>query len=78
MTETKQAGRSALEDAAINYMSRSVGEGTIVRIVGPVVDVKFGELVPAIYSALSVEADTPMGHISTMLEVESQLPGGIF
>ena len=77
MTETKQAGRSALEDAAINYMSRSVGEGTIVRIVGPVVDVKFGELVPAIYSALSVEADTPMGHISTMLEVESQLPGGI-
>ncbi|MBQ9620578.1 MAG: F0F1 ATP synthase subunit beta, partial [Atopobiaceae bacterium] len=77
MTETKQAGRSALEDAAINYMSRSVGEGTIVRIVGPVVDVQFGELVPAIYSALSVEADTPMGHISTMLEVESQLPGGI-
>ncbi|MBQ3338714.1 MAG: F0F1 ATP synthase subunit beta [Atopobiaceae bacterium] len=77
MTETKQAERSALEDAAYNYMNRSVGEGTIVRIVGPVVDVKFGELVPAIYSALSVEADTPMGHISTMLEVESQLPGGI-
>ena len=77
MTETKQAERSALEDAAYNYMNRSVGEGTIVRIVGPVVDVQFGELVPAIYSALSVEADTPMGHISTMLEVESQLPGGI-
>ena len=77
MADTKQAERSALEEAAYNYMNRSVGEGTIVRIVGPVVDVQFGERVPAIYTALSVEADTPMGHISTMLEVESQLPGGV-
>ena len=32
MAESKQQGRSALEDAAIKYMNRSVGEGTIVRI----------------------------------------------
>ena len=55
----------------------TAGEGHIVRIVGPVVDVKFEGQVPAIYNALTVEADTPMGHVSTILEVESQLPGGV-
>ncbi|MBQ9005543.1 MAG: F0F1 ATP synthase subunit beta, partial [Atopobiaceae bacterium] len=50
---------------------------TIVRIVGPVVDVQFDEQVPAIYTALTVDADTPMGHVNTVLEVESQLPGGV-
>ncbi len=52
-------------------------KGVIVRIVGPVVDVKFEEHIPAIYTALVVDADTPFGHIHTVLEVESQLPGGI-
>ncbi|WP_251158894.1 F0F1 ATP synthase subunit beta [Caniella muris] len=52
-------------------------KGVIVRIVGPVVDVKFEEHIPAIYTALIVDADTPFGHIHTVLEVESQLPGGI-
>ena len=66
-----------LEQAALRYLNRSVGTGTIVRIVGPVVDVQFEGEVPAIYSALTVEADTPVGHISCVLEVESQMAGGI-
>ena len=66
-----------LEQAASRYLNRSVGTGTIVRIVGPVVDVQFEGEVPAIYSALTVEADTPVGHISCVLEVESQMPDGI-
>ena len=39
--------RSALEDAAIQQMSRTAGTGTIVRIVGPVVDVQFGNRMPS-------------------------------
>ena len=77
MSPAKTEQRSLLEEAAYNYMNRSVGDGTIVRIVGPVVDVQFDEQVPAIYTALTVDADTPMGHVNTVLEVESQLPGGV-
>ena len=77
MSPAKTEQRSLLEEAAYNYMNRSVGNGTIVRIVGPVVDVQFDEQVPAIYTALTVDADTPMGHVNTVLEVESQLPGGV-
>ena len=69
--------RSLLEEAAYNYMNRSVGNGTIVRIVGPVVDVQFDGQVPAIYTALTVDADTPVGKVECVLEVESQLPGGV-
>ncbi len=65
------------ERAALNVMKRSAGTGTIVRIVGPVVDVRFDSEVPAIYSALTVEATTPMGKVSTVLEVESELPGNV-
>ena len=67
----------AFERAALSLLRKSAGVGTIVRIVGPVVDVRFDDEVPAIYSALTVEADTPMGHVSTVLEVESQLPGRV-
>ena len=73
----KEQDRTLLEEAAYNYLNRSVGDGTIVRIVGPVVDVQFEDQVPAIYTALTVDADTPVGHISTILEVESQLPDGV-
>ncbi|MDD2588962.1 MAG: F0F1 ATP synthase subunit beta [Atopobiaceae bacterium] len=59
------------------HQGKSVGTGTIVRIVGPVIDVKFDGHVPAIYNALTVDADTPIGHLSTVLEVESQLPGDV-
>ena len=55
----------------------TAGDGRIVRIIGPVVDVKFDGAVPPIYNALTVEAETPIGHLSTILEVESQLPGGM-
>ena len=54
----------------------TAGDGHIVRIIGPVVDVKFDGAVPPIYNALTVEAETPIGHLSTILEVESQLPHG--
>ncbi len=56
---------------------QTAGEGRVVRVIGPVVDVKFDGPVPPIYNALTVEAETPMGHLSTVLEVESQLPGGV-
>lgn len=48
----------------------TAGDGRIVRIIGPVVDVKFDGAVPPIYNALTVEAETPIGHLSTILEVE--------
>ncbi len=52
--------------------------GQIVRIVGPVVDVEFSaEELPAIYNALRVDADTPFGHVSVVLEVQTHLPGNV-
>ena len=66
--------KSAIEEAGRVH---SAGEGRIVRIIGAVVDVQFPAQVPGIYNALTVEATTPMGHVSTILEVESQLPGGV-
>ena len=53
----------------------TAGDGRIVRIIGPVVDVKFDGAVPPIYNALTVEAETPIGHLSTILEVESHASG---
>lgn len=50
--------------------------GTIVRVVGPVVDVEFAaDTIPAIYNALTVSTDTPIGHVEVVLEVEMHLPG---
>ena len=66
--------QAAVEEAT---KRETAGEGRVVRVIGPVVDVKFDGQVPSIYNALTVEADTPMGHLSTVLEVESQLPGGV-
>ena len=77
MAQVANQIRTPLEEAAARHLNKSAGTGTIVRIVGPVVDVQFEGDVPAIYSALTVEADTPVGHISCILEVESQLAGGI-
>ncbi|MDO4538501.1 MAG: F0F1 ATP synthase subunit beta [Coriobacteriales bacterium] len=75
--EAPNRDEQVFERAALNLLRKSAGVGTIVRIVGPVVDVRFDDEVPAVYSALTVDADTPVGHISTVLEVESQLPGRI-
>ena len=52
--------------------------GRIVRIVGAVVDCEFAaDSIPAIYNALTVEADTPMGHVKTVLEVQMHLQGNM-
>lgn len=52
--------------------------GRIVRIVGAVVDVEFpADAMPAIYNALTVKAQTPTGEVSTVLEVQTHLPGDI-
>jgi F-type H+-transporting ATPase subunit beta len=47
--------------------------GTIKRIIGPVVDVDFGENLPDIYTALEVMKDNK----KIILEVEQHLGGGI-
>ncbi|MDO4807130.1 MAG: F0F1 ATP synthase subunit beta [Coriobacteriales bacterium] len=75
--EATNRSDQVFERAALSLLKKSAGVGTIVRIVGPVVDVRFEDAVPAIYSALTVDADTPVGHVSTILEVESQLPGRV-
>ena len=77
MAETTEKVRTPLEEATYNKLNKSVGEGRIVRIVGPVVDVKFDDKVPSIYTALLVDDDTPIGRVKTVLEVESQLANDV-
>lgn len=48
--------------------------GTVAQIIGPVVDVKFEENLPDIYSALEIEQEN--GGV-LVLEVQQQLPGNI-
>ena len=41
--------------------------GRVVRVVGPVVDLEFSEdSMPAIYNALKVDVETPIGRIKTV------------
>ena len=47
--------------------------GTIKKIIGPVVDVDFGENLPDIYTALEVKRENK----KIILEVEQHLGGGI-
>ena len=50
--------------------------GRIVRVVGPVLDVEFpADSIPAIYNALKVDVDTPIGHVSLIAEVQQHLAG---
>ena len=61
--------------------------GTIKRIIGPVVDVDFGDTLPEIYTALEVMKNSDVGRPETgrptsefkkiILEVEQHLGGGI-
>ncbi|WP_251197654.1 F0F1 ATP synthase subunit beta [Anaerotardibacter muris] len=54
------------------------GIGHIVRVVGPVVDVEFAPSeMPAIYNALHIDTETPVGHIKLVLEVQMHLPGDL-
>ena len=48
-------------------------KGTIKKIIGPVVDVNFGENLPDIYTALEVMN----GNKKIILEVEQHLGGGV-
>ncbi|MCR5845915.1 MAG: F0F1 ATP synthase subunit beta [bacterium] len=57
---------------------RNMNVGHIVRIVGAVVDVEFSaDTLPQIYNALTVDAETPIGRVKTVLEVQAHLPGNI-
>ena len=76
MPDNKQ-GSVSVEALSQNMRRHSAGDGTVVRVVGPVVDVKFEDNVPAIYNALTVDAESPYGHVHTVLEVESELPGNV-
>lgn len=61
-----------------NKPSAKGGTGRIVRIVGAVIDVEFAPAeMPAIYNALKVDATTPMGEVSTVLEVQAHLAGDL-
>ena len=73
----KAQERTVFEEAELEYLHRSAGDGTIVRVVGSVVDVKFIDHVPGIYNALEVRGTTPMGEVRLVLEVESQLPNDV-
>ncbi len=56
----------------------SMNVGRIVRVVGPVVDVEFpADAMPAIYNALKIDVESPIGHISTIAEVQAHLPGNL-
>src|SRR3989344_4401861 len=52
---------------------KTMNTGKIKRIIGPVVDVDFGEILPDIYSALEVMN----GNKKIVLEVEQHLGGGL-
>ena len=61
-----------------NTASATGATGRIVRIVGAVVDVEFPpDQMPAIYNALTVDATTPIGEVTTVLEVQTHLPGDL-
>jgi F-type H+-transporting ATPase subunit beta len=48
--------------------------GKVIQVIGPVIDVEFepGNL-PAIYNALKIEADTPLGRLDLTAEVEQHI-----
>jgi len=50
--------------------------GRIVRVIGPVIDVEFApESIPAIYNALTVDAQSPAGRVQLVAEVQQHLVG---
>ncbi|MDO8914790.1 MAG: F0F1 ATP synthase subunit beta [Coriobacteriia bacterium] len=61
---------------ATSRKDASMNTGRIVRVIGPVIDVEFGpDTMPAIYNALKVEADSPIGRINLVAEVQQHLVG---
>ncbi|MCX8006566.1 MAG: F0F1 ATP synthase subunit beta [Coriobacteriia bacterium] len=52
--------------------------GRVVRVIGPVIDVEFApESIPAIYNALKIDAESPIGRIRLVAEVQQHLEGNI-
>ncbi len=50
--------------------------GRIVRVIGPVIDVEFApDAMPAIYSALKLDAVSPVGRVQLTAEVQQHLEG---
>ena len=63
---------------AVNEKEAPMNTGRIVRVIGPVLDVEFGpESMPAIYNALKVKTDSPIGPIDVTAEVEQHLEGNV-
>jgi F-type H+-transporting ATPase subunit beta len=53
-----------------------MNSGRIVRVVGPVIDVEFApDAIPPIHTALKVDAESPVGRVQTVAEVQQHLPG---
>ena len=50
-----------------------MNKGKIVEIIGPVIDVEFPDMLPAIYNALVVDVDTTSGHTHLVAEVQQHL-----
>lgn len=66
-----------MTDVKTNEVSAGT-KGRVVRIVGAVVDVEFPpDKMPAIYNALTVDANTASGEFHTVLEVQTHLPGDL-
>jgi F-type H+/Na+-transporting ATPase subunit beta len=58
-------------------MSSTNTSGTITQVIGSTFDAQFPEdLLPEIYNALNIEADTPVGHLRVTGEVQQHLGGG--
>jgi len=50
--------------------------GRIVRVVGPVLDVEFApDAIPPIHTALKIDAESPIGRVETIAEIQQHLPG---
>src|SRR5215472_19129403 len=47
--------------------------GTIVQVVGPIVDIEFPDALPAIYNALSVECTVEHRPLALTLEVQQHI-----
>jgi F-type H+-transporting ATPase subunit beta len=63
---------------AENKEKSPMNVGRIVRVVGPVIDVEFApDAIPAIYTALTVDGETPIGHVHLVAEVQQHLPGNL-
>jgi F-type H+-transporting ATPase subunit beta len=63
---------------ALNEKEAPMNTGRIVRVIGPVLDVEFGpDTMPAIYNALRIQTDSPIGRVDVTAEVEQHLEGNI-